>query len=78
MPEKRNLSLERATGDLLLGSFAELEFLVCIRSFVRCIKNNFAGFAPTKAAQRILAESMARELGPKGVHVADPAPSSQL
>ncbi|MFD1561712.1 SDR family NAD(P)-dependent oxidoreductase [Paraburkholderia silviterrae] len=33
-------------------------------------KNNFAGFAPTKAAQRILAESMARELGPKGVHVA--------
>src|SRR5271154_6466937 len=31
---------------------------------------NFAGFAPTKAAQRILAESMARELGPKGVHVA--------
>src|ERR1700736_6055428 len=33
-------------------------------------KSNFAGFAPTKAAQRILAESMARELGPKGVHVA--------
>ena len=31
---------------------------------------NFAGFAPTKAAQRILAESLARELGPKGVHVA--------
>ena len=30
----------------------------------------FAGFAPTKAAQRILAESMAREMGPKGVHVA--------
>jgi short-subunit dehydrogenase len=30
----------------------------------------FAGFAPTKAAQRILAESIARELGPKGVHVA--------
>jgi short-subunit dehydrogenase len=28
----------------------------------------FAGFAPTKAAQRILAEAMARELGPKGVH----------
>ncbi|MFB9268353.1 SDR family NAD(P)-dependent oxidoreductase [Bradyrhizobium erythrophlei] len=33
-------------------------------------KSRFAGFAPTKAAQRILAESMARELGPKGVHVA--------
>jgi NAD(P)-dependent dehydrogenase (short-subunit alcohol dehydrogenase family) len=30
----------------------------------------FAGFAPTKAAQRILAESMARSLGPRGVHVA--------
>ncbi len=33
-------------------------------------KAHFAGFAPTKAAQRILAESMARALGPKGVHVA--------
>ncbi|HLI81939.1 MAG TPA: SDR family NAD(P)-dependent oxidoreductase [Candidatus Binataceae bacterium] len=33
-------------------------------------KAAFAGFAPTKAAQRILAESIARELGPKGVHVA--------
>ncbi len=32
-------------------------------------KANFAGFAPTKAAQRILAESMARTLGPQGVHV---------
>jgi len=31
---------------------------------------NFAGFAPTKAAQRILLESMARRLGPDGVHVA--------
>ena len=31
---------------------------------------NFAGFAPTKAAQRILSESIARDLGPKGVHVA--------
>lgn len=30
---------------------------------------NFAGFAPTKAAQRILLESMARRLGPDGVHV---------
>jgi len=33
-------------------------------------KATFAGFAPTKAAQRVLAESMARFLGPKGVHVA--------
>jgi NADP-dependent 3-hydroxy acid dehydrogenase YdfG len=31
-------------------------------------KANFAGFAPTKAAQRV--ESIARELGPKGIHVA--------
>ncbi|WP_341963952.1 SDR family NAD(P)-dependent oxidoreductase [Pseudomonas sp. RC10] len=33
-------------------------------------KSQFAAFAPTKAAQRILAESIARELGPQGVHVA--------
>ena len=32
-------------------------------------KPNFAYFAPTKAAQRILAEAMARDLGPKGIHV---------
>lgn len=32
-------------------------------------KAAFAGFAPTKAAQRILAESLARSLGPQGVHV---------
>ena len=33
-------------------------------------KPAFSGFAPTKAAQRILAESLARDLGPKGIHVA--------
>ena len=33
-------------------------------------KSFFAGFAPTKAAQRVLAESMARRLGPDGIHVA--------
>jgi hypothetical protein len=33
-------------------------------------KASFAGFAPTKAAQRVLAQAMARDLGPKGVHVA--------
>jgi NAD(P)-dependent dehydrogenase (short-subunit alcohol dehydrogenase family) len=33
-------------------------------------KASFAGFAPTKAAQRILSESIARELGPRGIHVA--------
>ena len=30
---------------------------------------SFAGFAPTKAAQRVLTEAIARELGSKGVHV---------
>ena len=30
---------------------------------------NCALFAPTKAAQRILAETLARDLGPKGIHV---------
>ena len=29
----------------------------------------FAAFAPTKTAQRILAESIARTLGPQGIHV---------
>lgn len=33
-------------------------------------RSNFASFAPTKAAQRILLESAARLLGPQGVHVA--------
>jgi NAD(P)-dependent dehydrogenase (short-subunit alcohol dehydrogenase family) len=33
-------------------------------------KANFAGFASTKAAQRILSESIARDLGPRGIHVA--------
>ena len=31
---------------------------------------SFVGFAPTKAAQMILGESLARELGPRNVHVA--------
>ncbi|MGB0620725.1 MAG: SDR family NAD(P)-dependent oxidoreductase [Myxococcota bacterium] len=31
-------------------------------------KANFAGFAPSKAAQRILMESIARSHGPKGIH----------
>ncbi len=33
-------------------------------------KANFAGFAPSKAAQRILIESIARDVGPRGVHAA--------
>jgi NAD(P)-dependent dehydrogenase (short-subunit alcohol dehydrogenase family) len=33
-------------------------------------RSKFAGFAPAKAAQRILLESIAREAGPKGIHAA--------
>ncbi len=33
-------------------------------------KPDYVGWSPSKAAQRILAESLARELGPRGVHVA--------
>lgn len=32
-------------------------------------KPSYSMFAPSKAAQRILAQSMARDFGPKGVHV---------
>lgn len=30
----------------------------------------YTGFAPTKAAQRILAQALAKDLGPRGLHVA--------
>ena len=30
---------------------------------------SFVGFAPTKASQRIISESLARELGPQGIRV---------
>lgn len=33
-------------------------------------KPNFIGWSPSKAGQRILAEALARELGPLGIHVA--------
>jgi NADP-dependent 3-hydroxy acid dehydrogenase YdfG len=32
-------------------------------------KPNFIGWTPTKAAQRMVAEALARDLGPKGIHV---------
>ena len=52
--------IERGTGAMLVtGNTAALRGLP-----------NTAVFAPTKAAQRILAQSLARDLGPKGVHVA--------
>jgi len=33
-------------------------------------KPGFIGWTPTKAAQRMVAEALARDLGPKGIHVA--------
>ena len=52
--------IERGAGALVVtGNTAALRGLL-----------HTAVFAPTKAAQRILAESLARDLGPKGVHVA--------
>jgi NAD(P)-dependent dehydrogenase (short-subunit alcohol dehydrogenase family) len=63
---------------LHLGQLAAPAMIEAGRGAILCTGNTstyrgkafFAGFAPTKAAQRILAESMARTLGPKGVHVA--------
>ncbi len=63
---------------LHLGRLVAPAMIEARRGVILCTSNtstyrgkaNFAGFAPTKAAQRILAESMARTLGPQGVHVA--------
>lgn len=62
---------------LHLGRLAAPAMIEAGRGAILCTGNTstyrgkaqFAGFAPTKAAQRILAESMARTLGPQGVHV---------
>ena len=52
--------IERASGAIIVtGNTAALRGVP-----------NYALFAPTKAAQRILAQSLARDLGPKGIHVA--------
>ena len=58
---------EAARDMLAVGAGA---ILVTGNTAARRGKAHFAGFAPTKAAQRILAEAMARSLGPRGVHVA--------
>lgn len=58
---------EAARDMLAAGSGA---IVVTGNTSARRGRAGFAGFAPTKAAQRILAESMARSLGPRGVHVA--------
>lgn len=51
--------IERGSGKILItGATASLRG-----------KPFTAGFAPPKGAQRLLAQSLARDLGPKGVHV---------
>jgi NAD(P)-dependent dehydrogenase (short-subunit alcohol dehydrogenase family) len=59
---------QRAARDMLAAG--EGAIVVTGNTAARRGRAGFAGFAPTKAAQRILAESMARSLGPRGVHVA--------
>ena len=77
-PKILNLNFQINTMALLhLARMAAPAMLEKGRGAILCTGNTstyrgkslFAGFAPTKAAQRILAESMARSLGPKGVHV---------
>lgn len=65
-------------GLLACGQEAARDMLDRGRGVVICIGATaalrggagFAGFAPAKAAQRSLAQSMARGLGPRGIHVA--------
>ena len=77
-PEVLERNFQTNTMGLLhCGQFAAADMLeeglgsivVTGNTSARRGKASFAGFAPTKAAQRILAESMARSLGPKGIHV---------
>lgn len=78
-PEVLRANFEVNTMALLqLGRLVAPAMIEAGRGAILCTGNTstyrgksfFAGFAPTKAAQRILAESMARTLGPRGVHVA--------
>jgi NAD(P)-dependent dehydrogenase (short-subunit alcohol dehydrogenase family) len=78
-PEVLETTLRTNTMSLLhLGQAAVPDMLAAGGGAVIVIGNtsawrgvaNYAGFAPSKAAQRILAQSMARSLGPQGVHVA--------
>lgn len=62
-------SLARLTTPAMIAA-GEGALIVTGNTSAQRGKAAFAGFAPTKAAQRILAESLARDLGPKGVHVA--------
>ena len=73
---ERNFQIN-TMGLLHCGQFAAADMLregigsivITGNTSARRGKASFAGFAPTKAAQRILGESMARSLGPKGIHV---------
>ncbi len=57
-----------ATGDMIEAGFGAI---ICTgNTSAYRGRAQFAGFAPTKAAQRILLESIAREAGPKGIHAA--------
>jgi NAD(P)-dependent dehydrogenase (short-subunit alcohol dehydrogenase family) len=78
-PEMLETTLRTNTMSLLLlGQEAARDMLARGEGAIVVIGNtsawrggaNFAAFAPSKAAQRILAQSMARSLGPRGVHVA--------
>lgn len=78
-PEMLEMTLRTNTLSLLLlGQEAAADMLARGGGAIVVIGNtsawrgvaNYAAFAPSKAAQRILAQSMARSLGPQGVHVA--------
>ena len=62
------LHLARATAPAMIEKGSGSIVITGNTSAFRGVAH-FAGFAPTKAAQRILAEAMARDLGPKGIHV---------
>lgn len=63
------LHLSRAVAPAMIDA-GEGAILVTGNTSAYRGKASFAGFAPTKAAQRVLAESLARSLGPRGIHVA--------
>lgn len=63
------LNLAKLTAPAMIGA-GDGAIVVTGNTAAQRGKAMFAGFAPSKAAQRILAESLARDLGPKGVHVA--------
>jgi NAD(P)-dependent dehydrogenase (short-subunit alcohol dehydrogenase family) len=78
-PEMLETTLRTNTMSLFhLGQQAARDMLVRGAGAIVVIGNtsawrgvaNYAAFAPSKAGQRILAQSMARSLGPRGVHVA--------